>query len=110
VAVEVGTPSGVIRQAYLIPTTAVETIVVKDITNGVDIPYIDYRDNRKPTRYYSIYPNNETSDKSFLVFFGTGEEQIRLTYQSGYTALSADGDFSNLPGKKGLHITARIVA
>lgn len=110
VAITTGTASAIVRQAYLIPTTAVDTIVVKDVTNGMDIPYIDYRDDRKFWRYYSIYPNNETSDRSFLVFFGTGEEQIRLIYQNGYTALVDDDDESNLPDDNGTEVTARIVA
>lgn len=110
VGVTTGTKWAVVRQAYLIPTASVDTVVVKDISNDVDIKYIDYRDDRKPTKYYSIYPNNETADKSFLVFFGTWEEQIRLIYQEWYTALSADSDESNLPWEWGIHITARIVA
>lgn len=110
ISVGIGTTSAIVRQAYLIPTTAVDTVVVKDITNGVDIPYIDYRDDRKFGRYYSIYPNNETSDKSFLVFFGTGQEQVRLIYQNGYTTLVNDNDTSNLPDDNGTEVTARIVA
>ena len=110
VTVEVWTTPWILRQAYLVPSTSVDTILVKDITNSSEIPYIDYRDDRKPQKYYSIYPNNETSNSSFLVFFGSWEEQIRLIYQDWYTAMTDSDDVSNLPDDNWTEVTARIVA
>lgn len=102
--------SWLVRQAYAIPTSSEDTIVVKDITTWQDIKYIDYRDDRKPSRYFSIYPNNESTNTSFLVFFWTNTETVRLVYQNWYTPLSNSTDESNLPDDNGTEVTARIVA
>lgn len=109
--VDVSHASGeVIKQAYAIPSTAVDTIQIRDNTNNKQVEILDYRDDKTYEKYCAIYPNNETDDTSFLVFFWFGSEQVRVLYQRGYTALSASTDESNLPWQNWLKVTAKIVA
>lgn len=102
-----------VKQAFLIPAAAVDTINVWDVTNDHEVEYIDYRDDTKLPFYYSIFPNNESDTSMFIVFFGISggfAKQFRILYQEEFTPMVDDDDESNLPGSNGLTVTAMIVA